>query len=93
MIKDLLNASYKWVKVFLALGVRKLSSSVAPIFGICINFPDKLMTVSLALLQPLPTTSLLLALNAFGGNSLGDSVVLNGEISGAAILLKPWIKR
>ena len=77
------------------LGVRKLGSLVALIFGILIKFLDfsffdKFKTVLLTLLQTL-TTSLLLALNAFGAK-FDNPVAFCNKVSNAAILLKPWIK-
>ena len=53
---------------------------------------DESTTISSAL-PPSPTTSLFLALNAFGANNLDDPIVFNIEVSDAAILLKPWMKR
>ena len=85
----MINASRNWLKAFLALGVRKVGSSIAPIFCTSVNFLDKFMIISLALPLPPPTISLSSALNAFEANSLDDPVVFNKEISGAAILLKP----
>ena len=88
-----MNASRKWLKVFLALGVRKLGSSIAPIFGTRVefldfSFLDKFTTV-LLVLPSTPTTSLSSALNAFRADSLDDLVVFNRKVSGVAILLKP----
>ena len=74
-------------------GVRKLGSPVAPIFSIYVDFPNESLIVSLALPPLALTTSLLSALNIFGADSLDDPVVFNMEISGTAILLKPWMKR
>ena len=53
---------------------------------------DESTTVSSALPPP-PTTSSFSALNAFGADNPDDPVVFNIEVSGAAILLKPWMKR
>ena len=69
----MINASRKWLKAFLASGVRKLGSPVAPIFGtrvefLDISFLDEFTTVPLAL-PPTPTTSSSSALNAFGAES------------------------
>ena len=85
------------VKNFLALEVKKLHSFIAPIFGIYVKFLDflfldKFTTVLLALLPPLSTILLLLALNTFGANLSNDLVIFNKKISGAATLLKPWMK-
>ena len=88
-----MNASFKWLKAFLALGVRKLGSPVTPIFGIHVNFLDKFLIVSLALPPPLPTTLLSSALNLFGADSSDNPVVFNRKVSGIAILLKSWMKR
>ena len=92
-----MNISRKWLKAFLASGVRKVGSPVAPIFGTRIKFLDflfldKFTTVLLAL-PSTPTTSLSSTLNVFGADSSDDPVVFNKEVSGAAILLKPWMKR
>ena len=92
----MLNTGRKWLKAFLALGVRKLDSPVASIFGTRVKFLDllflnKFTTILLARL-PTPTTLLLLALNVFRPDSLDDLVVFNKEVSDAAILLKPRIK-
>ena len=43
-------------------------------------------------LPPSPTTSLSSTPNSFGADISDDPVVLNIGVSGAAILLKPWIK-
>ena len=83
-----MNASYKWLKTFLTLGVRKLGSPVAPIFGIRVDFLDEFLTVLLALLSPSPTTSLSLILNVLRADFSDDPVVFNIEVSGAVILLK-----
>ena len=53
---------------------------------------DESTTISSALPPP-PTTSSFSALNAFGADNPDDPVVFNIEVSGAAILLKPWMKR
>ena len=88
-----MNASRKWLKAFLALGVRKLGSLVAPIFGTRVDFLDEFLTVSLALSPPPPTTLSSSALNVFEANSLDDPIVFNIEVSCAGILLKPRMKR
>ena len=54
---------------------------------------DEFLNVSSALPPPPPTTSSLSALNAFGADKPDDPVVFNIEVSGAAILLKPRMKR
>ena len=64
MIEALINASRKWLKIFLILRIRKISFSIAPIFGICIKFLDLLffdwlnefITISLVLLLLLEIT-------------------------------------
>ena len=89
----MINASYKCLKAFLVLGVRKLGSPIALIFGIYVDFLNKFLIILLALLPPLPTTLLSLALNAFGANSLNNLVIFNIKVSDVAILLKPLIKR
>ena len=80
--------------------VRKLGSSEAMTFATVQAFEvfrlfddlDASTTVSSALPPP-PTTSSFSALNAFGADNPDDPVVFNIEVSGAAILLKPWMKR
>ena len=89
----MINACRKWLKIFLVLGVKKLSSPIAPIFGTRIkfldfSFLDKFTTVPLILLPLPPITSLSLALNAFEAYTSDDLVVFNKEVSSAAILLK-----
>ena len=91
------NASYKWLKVFLALGIKKLGSLIASIFGTRIDFLDllfldKFTIVSLVFLSLSSTISLLSTLNAFGANS-HNLIVFNREINSAAILLKSLMKR
>ena len=96
-MKALINVSYKYLKVFLALKVRKIGSSIIPIFGIYVQFLDllffdflnldKFLDILLAL-PPTLTILLLLALNAFKAK-FDDAVVLNSKIIGVAILLKP----
>ena len=81
------------VKDFLTLRFRKVSSSIILIFSIHVKFLDllfldKFMTVSLALLPPLPTISLSSVLNAFEAK-FDNPVVFNREISYTVILLKP----
>ena len=98
-----MNACLKRLKVSLASGVRKVGSPVAPIVDTRVKFSDLLFfnfldldecfIVSLILLPSPPTNLLLPALNAFGANSSNDLVVFNIEMSGAAILLKPQMKR
>ena len=88
----LINASCKWLKVFLALGVRKLGFPIAIIFGKRVNFLDEFLTVSLALSPSLLKTSLSSVLNAFGANSLDDLIVFNIKVSSAAIPLKLLMK-
>ena len=90
----MINASCKWLKAFLALGVRKLSFPIAPIFGTRVKFLDflfldKFTTVLLALPLPPPTTSLSSDLNVFRANSLNHPVVFNKKVSSTVILLKP----
>ena len=86
-MRALINASRKWLKTFLALGVRKLGSPVALIFGTHVKFLNKFMTVQLAL-PPTSTTLSLSTLNAFG-TKFYDPVAFNSKVNGAAILLKP----
>ena len=96
MIKALINISRKWLKVFLALRIRKLGFSVAPIFSTNVKFLDLLFfdyldefTIVSSALLPLSLTFLLSSsTNTFGANS-GNPVVFNREISSTAILLKP----
>ena len=95
----MINACLKRLKAFLAPSVRKISSLMALIRVKFSDFSffnflhlDKSTTVSLAL-PPLSTTSLQSALNSFRAKSSDDFVVFNIEVSDAAILLKPRMKR
>ena len=77
------------------LGIIKLDSLIALIFGIYVKFLDFLflvefMTILLALLST-STILLSLAINTFN-LKFGNLIVFNKDISSAAILLKPWIK-
>ena len=70
-----------------------MGSLVAPIFGIYVFDKGEFLTVSLALLPTPATTLLLSALDAFGANLSDNPIVFNIKLSGAATLLKPYIKR
>ena len=75
------------------LWVRKVGFFIALKFDTRIKFSNKFLTISLVLLLPsLSTTLLLLVLNTFGANSLNNLVVFNKEINNIAILLKFSIK-
>ena len=92
----MINASRKWLKVFLALEVKKLDSSIALIFGIRIKFLDflvlnKFTTVLLAI-PLLPLTILLLLPFSVFESKFGDLVLFNREVNNTAILLKPGMK-
>ena len=99
----MINTCFKWLKAFLALGVKNIGFPIASMSKKCVEILDFLffdfldldefLTVLLTLLPLFPTTSLASAPNVFGANFLDDSVVFNIEVSGAAILLKPWMKR
>lgn len=78
------------------MGIRKLGFSIASTFDIHVKFLnlfffdllDEFTTLLLVLLPPPLITLLLPALNAFGANSLYNSIILNIKISNIAILLK-----
>ena len=89
----MVNVSLNWLKASLALGVKNPDSLIAPIFGARVLDRGKFLIISLILLPIPPKTSILSVLNVFGANFLDDPVVFNIEVSGAAILLKPWMKR
>ena len=99
----MINACFKRLKTSLASEVRNIGFPIAQIVGTCVKFLDllffnflnldKFLIVSSALPPLLPTTSSLLALNAFGANFSYRLVDFNIKISGAAILLKPQMKR
>ena len=90
-----MNAYLKQLKASLVLGVKNINSSVTPEYikisdFLFFNFLDldKSIIILLALLPP-STTSLFSALNIFGADNPDDLVVINIEVSGAAILMKP----
>ena len=96
-----MNAYLKWLKAFLAPEVKNIGSLVTSIHVKFLDFLffdfldwDKFLTVlsAIPLLTPL-TTLLLSVLNTFGANISDDLVVFSIEVSGAAILLKPRMKR
>ena len=87
----MINPCLKWLKIFLALEIKKIGFFIVPIFSIYIEFPDEFRPVLLALL-PLPTILLLLILNVLRINCLDNQVVFNIEVNNAAILLKFQIK-
>ena len=66
----MINASCKWLKIFLVSKVRKIGFLIALIFGIHVKFLDllflnKFTAVFLTLLSPSPTTLLSLVLKTF----------------------------
>ena len=74
------------------LGVRNVYSSIAPIRISILDFAffdflDKFLSLAL---PPPPTILLLLASSLKA--KFDDLVVFNIEVSGIAILLKPWMK-
>lgn len=94
-----MNVYLKWLKDYLALGVKNIGSIMTLI---CVNFLDFLffnfrnlsefLAVSSALLPPTPlTTSLPQALNRFEAKS-DNSVISNMKVSDITILLKLQMK-
>ena len=80
------------------LEVRNIGFPIAPVF-IYVRIPDFAFLdfldsdkFLLLALSPPPTTLLSLALSFFKAKS-DDLIIFNIEISGTALLLKPWIKR
>ena len=83
----MINSYLNWVKAHLVLGVRKLDSS-APYMG----FIKSDLANFLSFLSLFLTTSLL-STPVASRTPASWGLVFNIEVSGAAILLKPWIKR
>ena len=81
----------KRLKVFLALGVRNLGSSkLWPLFVQLLDLANFLDVFDRPTVPPPPTTSLSSILEA---DAMDDPVIFNMAVSGAAILLKPLMKR
>ena len=78
------------------MGIKKVDSPIALIFGIYVKFLDLLFfnllkkstIVSLTLALPLSTIFLLLALNAFKANFSDNPIIFNIEVNNTVILLK-----
>ena len=90
-----MKACFKWLKAFLALEVRNLSSSVTSLLPFefqlldLVNFFHNVTNLpTSALLISLPTISLSSSLKA---DVTDDLVVFNIEVSDVTILLKLWI--
>ena len=83
----MVNAWLNWVKAHLASRVKKIGFSASRIYFVNSDLADFL------LFPPLLLITLLLSTLIASKIPAGWGLVFNIEVSGAAILLKPWMKR